>query len=496
METLTRPESRTRNYAMTMRVFVHYSLSIVIISIYSASVCPFLAEFFIGQRLLLFAVAFWIALALRQGVIGFGVLGENHLLRIKRQAGLDYGLFMLSGMGVALYNFYAYGFPAGSGLKVIVGSMTLGFYTAIDLALETERTINSEIRKTGKHITVSDNFVKLTTKIILVATFSMFLMMVVVFLIISRDINLFIRNGEVIAGFSTGKILIEIVFVILVVIAENINLIISHSKNLRLFFESENRVLLAVANGDLSQKVTVSTNDEFGVIATYSNKMIDKLRERTEELQKTRDVTILSLAGLAETRDNDTGTHILRTQRYVRALAMSLRHNNRFSAYLVDETIDILYKSAPLHDIGKVGIRDAILLKPGKLTDEEFQEMKMHAVYGRDALLKAAKTLGSNSFLDISMEIAYCHHEKWDGTGYPEGLTGDSIPMPGRLMALADVYDALITKRVYKDAFSHEVARDIILKGRGSHFDPAVVDAFLSVEDEFVAIASEFKDES
>ncbi|KJU85282.1 metal-dependent phosphohydrolase [Candidatus Magnetobacterium bavaricum] len=468
---------------------------VVIISIYSARVCPFLAELFIGQRVLLFAVAFGISLVLRQWLIRLGVLGEDYLLRVKRQAALDYGLFVMSGVGVAMYNLYAYDFPTGSGLKVIVGALTLGFYTAIDLGLETERTINTEISKTERDINVSGDFVKLTTKIIMIATLSMFFMMIVIFLIISRNHNLFSSEGDILNQSFTRKVLIEIIFVILVFIVENINLIVSHSKNLSLFFESENKVLLAVANGDLTQRVAVSTNDEFGVIATYSNKMIEKLRQRTEELQKTRDVTILSLAGLAETRDNDTGIHILRTQRYVRALAMCLRHNPKFSDYLVDEVIEILYKSAPLHDIGKVGIRDAILLKPGKLTNEEFQEMKMHTVYGRDALLNAAKTLGSNSFLDIAAEIAYCHHEKWDGSGYPEGLVGERIHVPGRLMALADVYDALITKRVYKDAFSHEVAREIILKGRGSHFDPDVVDAFLVIEHEFVAIADEFKDE-
>jgi response regulator RpfG family c-di-GMP phosphodiesterase len=153
-------------------------------------------------------------------------------------------------------------------------------------------------------------------------------------------------------------------------------------------------------------------------------------------------------------------------------------------------------KSAPLHDIGKVGVADRILLKPDKLTDEEFAEMKKHPTLGRDALLRAEQMLGStSSFLQLAREIAYSHHEKWDGTGYPDGVQGDAIPLPGRIMAIADVYDALISKRCYKPAFSHEKAVEIICEGRGKHFDPDLVDAFVACADEFREIASRFKDD-
>jgi len=478
-----------------MRIFIHYILSIAIISIYSANVCPFLAELKNGERILLFAAAFGTGFLLRQGLIKLGILGQDYLLRIKRQIVLDCALFILSGIGVALYNFYAYDFPTGSGLKIVIGSLILGFYQAIDIGLQTERKINNETSKTGKNINISNNFLRLTTKIILIASLSMTFMIIVMFLVISRSFSIFIEEGDVTNPVFMKNLAEEIIFVTLIFAAENINLIISHSKNLKLFFENENRVLLAVSNGDFSQKVAVSTNDEFGVIAAYSNLMIEKLKERTDELQKTRDVTILSMASLAETRDNDTGAHILRTQRYIKVLSLHLKNNPKFSSYLDDETIEHLYKSAPLHDIGKVGVRDAILLKPGKLTEEEFKLMKMHTIYGRDALYKSKQTLGFNSFLDIATELAYCHHEKWDGSGYPEGLIGENIPIPGRLMALADVYDALIVKRIYKDALSHEQAKEIIIKGRSCHFDPDIVDSFLAIEDKFISIASEFKDD-
>jgi len=221
-----------------------------------------------------------------------------------------------------------------------------------------------------------------------------------------------------------------------------------------------------------------------------------EVERRTQEVRDVRDVTVLALASLAEARDNDTGNHILRTQRYVRLLATALLSHPDYAPQLDEQTIEWLYKSAPLHDVGKVGIPDAILLKPGKLTPDEFEIMKTHTTLGRDAIAMAEQRLGKTvPFLRLAKEIAYSHQEKWDGSGYPQGLAGDAIPLSARLMALADVYDALITRRVYKDAMTHEEAVGIVAAGRGSHFDPALVDAFLAKEAEFLAIARAFADE-
>jgi putative two-component system response regulator len=220
-----------------------------------------------------------------------------------------------------------------------------------------------------------------------------------------------------------------------------------------------------------------------------------EVTRRTREVQLVQDVTIMAMGSLAETRDNETGNHIRRTQHYVRVLAEKLRTHAAFAYFLDDKTIELLYKSAPLHDIGKVGIPDRILLKPGKLTPEEFEIMKMHAILGRDAIAAAEKLLDTpSSFLRYAREIAHYHQERWDGSGYPEGLAGTRIPIPARLMAVADVYDALISKRVYKPAFTHEKAVEIIREGRGRHFDPDVVDAFLEVTDDFRQIAAVFED--
>ena len=228
-------------------------------------------------------------------------------------------------------------------------------------------------------------------------------------------------------------------------------------------------------------------------IATIA-KDISDLKEAEDEIHTIQDVTMESMGTLAEYRDPETGGHIKRTRDYVRLLAIHLKTHPRFKDVLDDETIESLYKSAPLHDIGKVGVPDDILLKPGKLNAEEFEEMKKHTVYGRETIAIQEKKVGFDSFLHFADEIAATHHEKWDGTGYPNGLKGDEIPISGRLMALADVYDALISRRVYKPPFSHNKAVEIIKDGRGSHFDPDVVDAFLELEDAFRKTALKFAD--
>jgi putative two-component system response regulator len=214
-------------------------------------------------------------------------------------------------------------------------------------------------------------------------------------------------------------------------------------------------------------------------------------------LSAAQSVTINAFCSLAEARDNETGNHIRRTQLYVLRLGEVLRDHPRFEAALDDETLRLLYKSAPLHDIGKVGIPDAILLKPGKLTPEEWVVMQSHCALGRDAIARASQGLEGKewAFLNHAMDIAHYHHERWDGSGYPNGLAGEDIPVSARLMAAADVYDALISRRVYKPPFSHQKAMDIIWADRGKHFDPDVADAMMSLGEQFRQIASSYSDE-
>jgi len=216
---------------------------------------------------------------------------------------------------------------------------------------------------------------------------------------------------------------------------------------------------------------------------------------RTHEMRAIQDVAVLAVASLAETRDNETGNHIRRTQYYVRTLAAHLQSQPRFKSELNEATIDLLFKSAPLHDIGKVGIPDRILLKPGRLDPNEFEIMKTHTTLGFDSIVQAEQRLGSSvEFLRYAKEIALSHQEKWDGSGYPEARRADDIPLSARLMAVADVYDALISRRVYKPPFSQEKSLGIMREGRASHFDPDILDAFLANSAEFRAIAERFAD--
>ena len=221
------------------------------------------------------------------------------------------------------------------------------------------------------------------------------------------------------------------------------------------------------------------------------NNLEELVERRTQEISLTQKVTIETLATLAEYRSLETGDHIKRTQRYVQVIAEHMSKKPEYADVLTPKLLSDLELSAPLHDIGKVGIPDAILCKPGKLTFEEFEEMKKHTLYGHDALSAAETALGKQSFLSVARLIAIAHHEKWDGSGYPNKLSGESIPLVARIMAIADVYDALTTVRVYKPAYTHEQARQIILDSRGSHFDPGVVDAFLERQDAFIAVANE-----
>ncbi|GAB6146556.1 response regulator [Desulfocicer niacini] len=220
-----------------------------------------------------------------------------------------------------------------------------------------------------------------------------------------------------------------------------------------------------------------------------------KVIERTQQMEELQDVSMVAMGALAESRDPETGNHIRRTQHYVKLLATLLQNHPRFKAFLTPTVITSLFKSAPLHDIGKVGIPDHILLKPGKLTEDEFHIMKRHATYGANAISAAeTKISRAEPFLIFAKEIASSHHEKWDGSGYPLKLKGDEIPTSARLMAVADVYDALISRRVYKPPFSHETSVAIIKEGEGSHFDPDMVDIFLENSDQFNTIAQQYAD--
>ncbi len=217
----------------------------------------------------------------------------------------------------------------------------------------------------------------------------------------------------------------------------------------------------------------------------YSKHLEAMVVEKVREISESQMATIFALVKLSESRDDDTGAHIERTASFCRLLASKAMHHTNYSGEIGKKFLETIYKASPLHDIGKVGIPDSILLKPGKLTDEEFAQMKQHVIIGYRTIAEIEKQYKNNEFLRMGMEICRYHHEKWNGTGYPEGISGDDIPLSARIMAIADVYDALRSKRVYKEAFSHEKSREIIVSSKGTHFDPLLVDFFAETEKEF-----------
>ena len=208
---------------------------------------------------------------------------------------------------------------------------------------------------------------------------------------------------------------------------------------------------------------------------------------------ETRDLAIFAMAKLAESRDNETGKHLERVRRNSLILAQELRNHPELKSTVTAHFCRLIYLSSPLHDIGKIGVPDGVLLKPGRLSDREFDIMKTHTTIGAETLGAALREYPNAEFLVVARDIAAAHHERYDGEGYPAGLRGDEIPLAARIVALADVYDALISRRVYKGAFSHDVARSIIVEGSGSHFDPRIVDAFIAAEDKFQETTRQFQ---
>lgn len=238
------------------------------------------------------------------------------------------------------------------------------------------------------------------------------------------------------------------------------------------------------------------------VILRYMYRLADKVQEvqvikdqRAKEIIELQDVSIMAMAALAETRDNDTGQHIQRTKLYVKVLAEYLYDNQVYPSLMNEQMIALLVASAPLHDIGKVGIPDSILLKPGRLTSEEFEVIKQHTALGNEAIMKAEKLMGADeTFLKYAQEIILYHHERWDGKGYLHQLKGHAIPLSARIMSVADVYDALTSKRCYKEIHAHDAAINIIKEGAGTQFDPKIVEAFMVCKDQFRHISEAYGD--
>ncbi len=225
------------------------------------------------------------------------------------------------------------------------------------------------------------------------------------------------------------------------------------------------------------------------------NQILEKrVQQQVREISQSHLATIFAMSKLAESRDEDTGEHLERMREYCRVLCLELRKKNKFKYEITDSFIEDIYIASPLHDLGKVAIPDSVLQKPGKLTDAEWHIIKQHTVIGAKTLREVHEKHPFNSFIQLGIEVAECHHEKWDGSGYPYGKKGTNIPLSGRILALADVYDALTSKRCYKAAYSHSDSTKIIFQGNETHFDPDIVEAFYQSERQFQQIKKQFRD--
>lgn len=254
-------------------------------------------------------------------------------------------------------------------------------------------------------------------------------------------------------------------------------------------------IILLTSHDSAAEKIVGLSAGADDFMAKPFNPAEVEARIRTAERiisMETRDVALFAMAKLAESRDPETGAHLERVQGYSRALAWHLAGREAFRDIIDREYVRLIHSTSPLHDIGKVGIPDQILLKPGKLTEQEFEVMKTHSTIGADTLAAALEKFPGAKFLQMARDIASSHHEWFNGAGYPGKLVGDAIPLCGRIVAVADVYDALTTKRSYKEPFSHEASRAMILKEAGTHFDPAVIEAFVKTEAEFISIRERF----
>ena len=473
----------------------HSLIALSLLGVYGTQVCPFIETLspvaLMWPIVLAFAAALLARTALRRRLASRGLEARV----APRLFWVDLALLVAIGSGLALYNTAVHDFPWHSGSKILLGCSVLGFFMAADLALTEELHASREMVARGRYLGQGARTASFVRKSCVFGLVAVTALAVVVLLVLRKDL-LWMEHNLARADFATlnRAIMLEVGFVTVAVAGYLLKVLFSFARNLSFYLDQQTRALRLASRGVFTPVAPATTRDELGRIASLTNRMIERLRDRTEELELTREVTILSLASLAETRDNETGAHLLRTQRYVRTLAEALRDHPRFRDVLDPRSIGLIFKSAPLHDVGKVGIPDRILLKPGPLSDEEFEVMKTHARLGAEALQVAEARLGESSFMRYAREIAGCHHEKWDGSGYPEGLAGEEIPISARLMALADVYDALRSRRVYKPALSHGRAREIVVAGRGSHFDPALVDAFLDNEQAFVSIAERYQD--
>ncbi|MBT3416242.1 MAG: HD domain-containing protein [Nitrospina sp.] len=466
-----------------MRVTVHYIFSIVALAFYGEKVCPLLETIGKLEWSLRLVVVFTVLFLIRPLLVKSIVLKTVWQKQSQFQFLLELALFVVGALALGWYNSFENDASLGNNAKVYLGCTMFGFFIACDMALERQKLIAEDPDLVTGNIESAKVTFPITAKLTAVAVFSLIFMTSIMFLVFLKDLYWFIDLGQDNYGQGSFFFLQELLFVGSVILAEMVNLIVSFCRNLKQFFHNQNASMEAVSNGNLDQHVMISSQDEFSVMGHYTNWMIEMLKKRNRELEKARREIVVRLGRAAEYRDNETGMHVIRMSNYSAALARA--------AKLPEEQCDLILQASPMHDVGKIGIRDSILLKPGKLDDEEWVNMKTHVNIGVSIL-----SGGDSQIIQLAQEIAATHHEKYDGTGYPNGLKGEGISIAGRIVPVCDVFDALTSVRPYKEAWTVEDAIELLKREKGKHFDPDLVDKFISILPEILEIRARYSETS
>lgn len=464
----------------------HHLVSSVFVTIYGYSVCNFINGLEVSlwaATLLPVLVAQWML----RSAIAARISAASSAARPRLAFCGELGVFVIGGAVIGVVNSVFHGFPPGSGLKAMMGFVTIGIFAGVDQAFVRTRIRFEEGGMPSLPSTPRSPFaVRLGLSFGLVTA----LLLVVISLLVLRGIE----DGTVQSAQGFRHLAIEFAFVFLVILCYVGNCARGAERLLAKAVSEQVKTLGEAREGRARRRAVIGTHDEIGFVSGEINHLLDELDRAHETTTRTNDAIMQALIGLAGARDNETGAHLQRTQRYVGILCNQLALDPEHASALSPSAIADIVSAAPLHDIGKVAVPDAILRKPGRLTPEEFEVMKNHVTHGLAVIDKVVADVGATPFLAAARDVIAGHHEHWNGAGYPFGLKGAAIPLAGRVMALADVYDALRSARVYKPAMTHAEARRILIDGAGTQFDPLVLAAFLVAEPQFERIAASITD--
>jgi response regulator RpfG family c-di-GMP phosphodiesterase len=471
-----------------VRSAIHHAVAAALLTVYGYHVCNFISGLAVAAWMASLAPILLLQWTARTALARFYVSASPIALRPRRAFLVELSAFAIGGAILGGLNVVVHGFPIGSGVKLGLGFITIGLFAGADAAIARSR---ARFDDGGLGAEAFGSHVPFDLRVGFVTALVMSLLTAISALLVLRAFDELSTGGT--GNFK--RVAVELLFVLCVFVAYSFNLVRGLGGLVGRALREQIDTLQASQVAVSGRRAVVATTDEFGLITREINTLLDALDASHRNAARANDTMIRGLVSLAGARDHETGPHLRRTQRYVELIARRLASDPELGPSLHDEAIRLMRAAAPLHDIGKVGIPDRALRKPGRLTDEETAVVRTHVALGIEVLDGIVREVGHTPFLETARDVIAGHHERWDGRGYPRGLAGDDIPLAGRIMAVADVYDALRSVRVYKPAMSRENAKRVVTDGAGSHFDPRVVAAFLLVEPEIARIADALADD-